>query len=88
MKSGKLGQLLEQIRDAIPDLQDVDEKGREILESLERDIHGLLDREDDKDHDDSILQRMQSAIAHFEVSHPTLTAWISEASAILSNAGI
>lgn len=88
MKSGKLGQLLEKIRDAIPDLDDVDEKGREILDGLERDIRGLLDREDDKEADDSILQRMQNAVVHFEVSHPTLTAWISEASAILSNAGI
>jgi len=88
MKQGKLSQLLEKIRDAIPDLDDVDERGREILNDLEQDIRGLLDPEDEGEADESILQRMQGAVAHFEVTHPTLTAWISEASAILSNAGI
>jgi hypothetical protein len=87
MKPGKIDQLLEKIRDAIPDLEDVDEKGREILKDLEQDVRRLLDGDKDKP-EETVLERMKSAVDHFEVTHPTLTAMISEASAILSGAGI
>ena len=88
MKPGKLSQLLEKIRDAIPDLDEVDEKGNEILDGLRSDIASLLDQGEDGQADRSILDRMKYAVEHFEVTHPTLTAMISEASSILSNAGI
>ena len=88
MKPSRLDQLLEMIRDAIPGLDDVDEKGREILDGLDSDMRALAETEDADRGDESLLKRMQDAVAHFEVTHPTLTALISEASAILSGAGI
>jgi hypothetical protein len=38
--------------------------------------------------DESMLQRLQDSVDHFEVTHPTLTAMLSRMLDILSNAGI
>jgi hypothetical protein len=87
MKPGKLSELLEKIRDAIPDIDEVDDRGREILDGLREDVNGLLDR--DEAHADEPLQhRMKHAVEYFQATHPVLTALISEASTVLSNAGI
>jgi hypothetical protein len=59
-------------------------------ESLDADIRDLLERSGDEGipTDESILQRVQSATDHFEVTHPTITMTLSEIMTILSNAGI
>ncbi len=88
MEPKRLDQLLEEIRTAIRDVASVDDKGRKILRDLDRDIHSFLERTQKTQSDDPMLQGMKNAIEHFEMSHPALTAMLSEASAILSNAGI
>jgi hypothetical protein len=88
MKSKKLDQVLEQARLAIREAGSVDERGRELLEGLDQDIHILLGRSGEERHGASIQARLREAISHFEVTHPTLTALLSELSTILSNAGI
>ena len=88
MRSTQLNKLLEELREAIRNTGEVDQKGREILIALDADIHDLLQRDDPKSAAQGMVQRMKSAIEHFEVTHPMLTAMISELSAILNNAGI
>jgi predicted component of type VI protein secretion system len=88
MKSKGLDQLLERTRKAIQETGSLDDQGRELLEELDRDIHALLGRSSEELHASTIQGRLREAIAHFEVSHPTLTALLSELSTILSNAGI
>jgi hypothetical protein len=48
----------------------------------------LLERSEDVDADESMLERLQDAIDHFEVTHPDLTSALSHMMTILSNAGI
>lgn len=88
MEPKELDQLLEKAQTAIKEVHTVDGKGRELLESLDQDIRALLGRSTDERHGPSIQKRLREVIAHFEVTHPTLTAVLSELSAILSNAGI
>ncbi|MDP1545737.1 MAG: DUF4404 family protein [Anaerolineales bacterium] len=87
MNESKLDSLLEQVHAELQLLDNVDEEGRKLLQDLEQDIKNLLQKSEDVEAE-SILDRMQRAVEQFEVKYPTLTKLLSEASAILSNAGI
>ena len=88
MATNKLDQLLEKVHAEIEKTEQADERGRELLQDLENDIRDLLDRSESVGSDTPVVQRLRDAISHFEVTHPTLTAMLSELSTILSNAGI
>ena len=90
MTDENLRKLLEQLRTELEQTQAVDEKGQELLRDVNADIRGLLDRTgaDIAQVDESTLQRIQTTIDHFEVTHPTITMTLSEVMTILSNAGI
>jgi hypothetical protein len=83
-------ELLQQLHDEINNTQSIDEKGRELLRDLDGDIRELLGRsgETQMEVHPTILQRLDDAIGHFEVTHPELTSLISKLLASLSNAGI
>jgi DNA-directed RNA polymerase subunit F len=87
MDAKKFEQLLEKIHEEVGNTDRVDEKGRELLQDLEQEIRSLLARTESQP-ENPALQRIRDAITHFEVTHPTLTATLSELSTILSNAGI
>ncbi|MFN8414051.1 MAG: DUF4404 family protein [Anaerolineales bacterium] len=84
MNNQELETLLEKLHAEVDGIDSVDEKSLQLLRDLERDINELLDRSDRS----SILERLRDAVKQFEVSHPTLTAMLSEISSILNNAGI
>ena len=89
MNNQEIDELLEKLNKEIEEIQPDDEKGRELLRELSADIRELLDRADkSKQPAPSMIQRFEATIDHFEISHPDLTAALSSASAILSNAGI
>jgi hypothetical protein len=88
MADKKLTKLLEQLHTELDGTEAVDEKGRELLRALNADIAELLERSDDDQSDDSLLERWQESIDHFGVSHPTLTSALSQIMTALSNAGI
>ena len=88
MTDKKLSELLEQLHNELEKPEAMDEKGRELLRSLDADIHKLLERSEEMDADESVLQRLQDSIDHFEVTHPDLTSALSHMMTILSNAGI
>jgi hypothetical protein len=90
MTDNKLSKLLEELHTELDSTEAVDEKGRELLRALNADIEELLDRSDvgQTDEDDSLLERWQEYIDHFEVTHPTLTAALSHLMTALNNAGI
>jgi hypothetical protein len=83
-------ELLQQLHEEINNTQTVDEKGRELLQDLDGDIHALLERSEEHQAQvhPSIVQTLESTIDHFEVTHPELTALISKLLDTLSNAGI
>jgi len=88
MTDNKLSKLLEQLHNELDSTEDVDEKGRELLRALNADIEELLERSEGGQSDDSLLERLQESIDHFEVTHPTLTSALSHIMTALSNAGI
>jgi hypothetical protein len=88
MTDNKLSTLLEQLHTELDSTEAVDEKGRELLRALNADIQELLERSEGGQSDDSLLERWQEYIDHFEVTHPTLTAALSHLMTALNNAGI
>jgi hypothetical protein len=88
MDNQEIDKLLEQLKKEIDGIQPDDAKGQELLRELSVDFRDLLERAESKQPAPSVLQRMEDSIDHFEVTHPDLTAALSNLSAILSNAGI
>jgi NurA-like 5'-3' nuclease len=88
MDNQEIDKLLEQLKKEIDGIQPDDKKGQELLRELSADFRDLLERAESKRPAPSVLQRMEDSIEHFEVTHPDLTAALSNLSAILSNAGI
>jgi hypothetical protein len=88
MTDNNLSKLLERLHNELDSTEAVDEKGRELLRALNADIEELLERSEGGHSDDSLLERLQESIDHFEVTHPTLTSALSHIMTALSNAGI
>jgi hypothetical protein len=85
MENQELSQLLEKLHHALESAGQVDEKGLSLLKELDADIHRALARGEPSSH---LSDRLEQAITHFEVEHPTLTSILSQMLASLSNAGI
>ncbi|MBI5964876.1 MAG: DUF4404 family protein [Chloroflexi bacterium] len=88
MNNRELEELLEKLHKEIEGTKSVDEKGQELLRALSADIQELLGSTEDKKAASSMLERMETSIDHFEVTHPELTSALSSLFTILSNAGI
>ncbi len=90
MDDKELRTLLQQLQDEISKTPAVDEKGRQMLQSLDEDIRALLQRSAGQpaQANPAINQRLSSALYHFEATHPILTRLLSELMETLSNAGI
>ncbi|MEO8354438.1 MAG: DUF4404 family protein [Chloroflexota bacterium] len=91
MNDSELRQMLEDLHRRIEAMDEVDEKGRELLSHLSVDIRNLLER---TGHEERLrgssweVGRLEESIRHFEVTHPTLTSALSHLLNTLSNAGI
>ncbi|HQX01843.1 MAG TPA: DUF4404 family protein [Anaerolineales bacterium] len=88
MTNQEIDKLLEQLNKEIEGIQPDDEKGQELLRELSEDIRELLERAESKQPATSVMDRIETSIDHFEVTHPELTAALSSLFSILSNAGI
>lgn len=90
MTDNNLRTLLEGLHDELQRIESVDDKGRVLLRDLDTDIRNLLQRsgEEGAQTDKSVFERFQSAMDHFEITHPNLTLALSEMMTALSNAGI
>jgi len=88
MEDKNLTELLEQLHTELTNTKALDDKGRKLLRDLNADIQNLLERTAEAESDDSLLERLQESIDHFEVSHPELTSALSSIMNILNNAGI
>jgi phage shock protein A len=87
MTDQNLHELLEKLEREMEQTEVTDEAGRERLRQLEADIRRLKERSGEED-DETMLERFQESIDHFEEDHPQLTLMISQMMTILSNAGI
>jgi len=79
--------LLEDFRNQVAQTESLDEEGRNLLLSLDKEIERLVDDET-ADTPDSVLEQLQEGIERFEETHPTLTLTLSQMMTVLSNAGI
>ena len=80
--------VLEEFRNQVAQTEDLDEEGRILLSSLDKEIHDLLESSEDVDTPDTVLEQLQESIEHFEDTHPSLTMTLSQMLTVLSNAGI
>jgi len=91
MNDDELRQLLEELHQKIEATDSLDEQGREMLAHLSADIRSLLERTGDEQTTSETtgeVNRLEESIRYFEVTHPTLTATLSQMLNILNNAGI
>jgi hypothetical protein len=89
MTDQELHELLEKLQNELKQIDVTDEAGRERLRQLEADIRSLRERSgENEETDESMLERFQESVDHFETSYPELTMMISQMMTILSNAGI
>lgn len=79
--------VLEDFRNQVAETENLDEKGRTLLLSLDAEISRLTEDED-ADTPDSVLEQLQESIEHFQDTHPSLTMSLSQLLTALSNAGI
>jgi hypothetical protein len=86
MNDPELRKLLEQLHNEIENTETVDEKGQELLRDLSEHIRVLLVRSEQPQ--PSSINSLEASIDYFEISHPTLTATLTQLLQILSNAGI
>ena len=84
----KITQLLEQLHDELAKTRALDDRGRELLRALRADIQNLLDSSESGAADESLLERLQDSIDHFESTYPRLTTTLSQLLTALNNAGI
>ena len=77
MNNSELVELLEKLHKEIEGTQSVDEQGQELLRELSADIQELLGSTEEKKAASSMLERMETSIDHFEVTHPELTSALS-----------
>ena len=86
-------QLRERIQELLGELDQVeidDSEARARLESVLADIRSAVDDSaaEERDGDESLLERFNEAARHFEESHPTLTSLVGRVAESLSNLGI
>lgn len=87
MADRKLRSQLQRLHDEIEKTQTVDETGRRLLKDIDGHIRELLARTDAQARP-GFSEGLEGAIRHFEVTHPALTAALSDLLSALSNAGI
>ncbi len=87
MTEQTLRDLLGKLHDELQRIESVDEKGRDLLRNLDADVRALLERSGEAE-SASIAKSIQSAMDHFEITHPKLTMALSEMLTALNNAGI
>jgi DNA-directed RNA polymerase specialized sigma subunit len=87
MAEQELRKLLDQVRSELNHADQLGQAERDQLLSLAADIENRLDPDTPND-DLPLVGGLQDAVERFQVSHPRLTTFISDAISALSNAGI
>ena len=78
-------ELLEQLHNDLEQVEPTDAKGQQLLDDTRAEIQRALD--DDAD-PDSLVERLQDTVSHFEGTHPDLTNTIMVVIDSLSNMGL
>ena len=95
MEKEEFRDILEKLHNELKAIQSVDERGRELLMLLMKDIKQILEPSngyqtcEHRTRDENTLKdRLSNAINYFEESHPTLSLAMKKVIDTLSNMGI
>jgi hypothetical protein len=90
MEDQELRDLLNDLHTEIKHTRSVDEKDRELLQHLEKDILELLERTENQAEppNPSTVLRLEESVYHFEATHASLSDMLNRLMAVLGNAGI
>lgn len=87
MTHSKLKQSLQRLETEIIDLKSISGAEKKELEDIIRNIRQALEQ-DDAENETDLQEKLNSAIARLEASHPRLTAVLNDIMVTLSNMGI
>jgi hypothetical protein len=79
---------LRKLLEEIGKIESVDNQSREKLDRLASSVQLKLDHPQDARHHQHLIEHLDDAIDHFEVSHPDLTAIMNTIMMTLGNLGI
>jgi hypothetical protein len=90
MSDDTIRNLLRELHSTLDGSTSITEKDRELLKQLSVDIQALLAQPGGMTRagHQSMIDRLAAAVTHFEVSHPDLTATITQVSKALGDMGI
>jgi predicted transcriptional regulator len=88
MTNNELIRALDRLKKAIGRLDKADEESRKRLSRLINDINRKLDRPEDSEHDNRLLEQLKDAVVHFKVKHPVITETINEIKIALYSIGL
>jgi hypothetical protein len=77
--------LLERLHEQLGEVEPADEKGQQLLDDTRAQIQRTLDEDDEHD---TLVERLEDALSHFEGTHPDLTSAITVVIDSLSNMGL
>lgn len=84
-----LKESISKLHQSMKAIDNVDPELKDMLETLDRDIHLVLRKEEKPDSDDSILaERARLLHAKFAAEHPTLEPMLREIADMLGKMGI
>lgn len=79
---------LQSLRAEIEKLGEGEQESKIRLEKLVEDIETKIKSPADIDHHPNLVHDVKDSVAHFEVSHPTVTRFLNDIMMALSNMGI
>jgi hypothetical protein len=88
MEQQKLRELLETLHQELAQVVTVDEKTGEVLATLKEDISKLVEGGNEAAGEESLMDRMNDAVGHFEEEHPRLSMMIQHVLDSLSRMGL
>ncbi len=90
MEDKELRKLIQEVHEEIKKTKPTDERGRQVLANLEKDLRSLREcPEGEVIHvNESFIRRLEEARDHFEITHPGLTKNLSKLLTTLSTVGI
>ena len=88
-KKAELLAVLAKLKPAIAEVAQTDEEEAErISQFVEASAHEVATNKERPESADKVLHKLKQTVEKFEASHPQLTAFVSEYSAVLSGLGI
>lgn len=88
MSDEQLRQSLKELRSELERLEAEEAQIRERLDTLISGVETRLDKPEDVEHHQSLVQDIRQSISQFEVSHPRATAILNQIMVTLGNMGI